>query len=212
MPKIVPIVEGKGEVAAFPKLLHRLLHENQRYDIQVVEPKSAHGCNNLKKPNGLEKFLRYAAIEPGCSAILILMDADGDCPRKLARDFASRVQTAGLRFPTVIVIAKCEYEAWFLASLDTMTGKPLTDGVMLPVGLEFTGAIEAERNVKGWLTERLPGSRAYKEDEDQAAFTQMIDIELAKQNSRSFRRLCHAVEEIIAAIVSGTIVITPAAR
>jgi hypothetical protein len=61
------------------------------------------------------------------------------------------------------------------------------------------------------LTERLSGSRAYKEDEDQAAFTQRIDLELAKQNSRSFRRLCHAVEEIIAAIDGGTSAVTPAA-
>jgi hypothetical protein len=136
MPKIVPLVEGKGEVTEFPKLLYRLLYENQRYDIQVAAPKNAHGCDNLKKLDGLEKFLCIAAIEPGCSAILILMDADGDCPQKLAQDFARRVQSIGSRFLTVIVIARCEYEAWFLASLDTIVGQPLTDGVMLPVGLK----------------------------------------------------------------------------
>ncbi len=211
MPKIVPIVEGGGEVAALPKLLHRLLYERQRYDIQIAKPINAKGCGNLKKPDGLEKFLLAAALEPDCSAILILMDADKDCPKTLAEGFTKRIRSAGIIFPTAIVVAKCEYEVWFLASLNTMTDKSLPDGVILPAGLEFSGDVEAKPGVKEWLTSHLPGSRTYKENEDQAPMTKWIDIALAKQNSRSFRRLCHAVEEMLAAIDSGEAVVTPAA-
>ena len=212
MPKIVPIVEGNGEAAALPKLLYRLLHKNQRYDIHITTPKNASGCDNLKKPGGLEKFLRLAVIQADCSAILILMDADESCPETLARDFADRILAAGMPFPTAVVIANSAYEAWFLARLETIVGKPLLDGAMLPSDLIFAGDIEAKRSPKDWLKAHLPAGRGWNEKEDQPAITQMMDIELAKQNSRSFRRLCHAVEEIIAAIDGGEIVVTPAAR
>ena len=211
MPKIVPIVEGKGEVTALPKLLYRLLKENQCTTIHVGRLQNAGGCGNLKKPGGLEKFLRNAMIQADCSAILILMDADGACPEILAQDFASRVRTAGTPFPTVIVIANSAYEAWFLASLETIAGQALPGGAALPADLKFTGDIEAKRSPGDWLKGHLPAGYTYNKGEDQSAFTQMIDIELAKANSRSFRRLCHAVEEIIAAIDSGTSAVTPSA-
>jgi hypothetical protein len=35
MPKIVPIVEGAGEVNAVPILCTKLLYERQRYDIFI---------------------------------------------------------------------------------------------------------------------------------------------------------------------------------
>ena len=38
MPTLVPIVEGDGEIEAFPLLLRRLLNEvYQRYDVTGVE-------------------------------------------------------------------------------------------------------------------------------------------------------------------------------
>ena len=175
MPKIVPIVEG-GEVVALPKLLYKLLREKHRYDIQIALPKNAKGCENLKKPGGLEKFLRVAALEPDCSAVLLLMDADKDCPKTLAEGFAKRIRTAGVTFSMAIVVARCEYEAWFLASLDTMTGKPLPDGVILPASLEFSGDVEAKRGAKEWLTSHLPDGRSYKEKEDQPALTHGLTL------------------------------------
>lgn len=67
MPKIVPIVEGDGEVDAVPKLLWKLLAEKQRWDIQVTRARNAHGCENLKKHGGLESFIERAWREPDCA-------------------------------------------------------------------------------------------------------------------------------------------------
>lgn len=204
MPKIVPIVEGPGEVEAVPSLLWKLLREMGRYDVQVARPKNAHGCGNLTTPGGLEKFVTLAGLERDCGAVLILMDADEQCPVQLAQSFAGRVQTMGVKHPVVVVIARCEYEAWFLASLPTIAAT-----LGLPDGTEYAGDVEARTGVKGWLSGQLPAGQAYKETIDQATMTSLLDTSLARQRSRSFRRLCHAIEQALEAVDNGQVVVTP---
>ena len=190
MPKIVPIVEGVGEVEAVPKLLWKLLIELGRYDIEIAGPKNAKGCSNLTKKDGLEKFVNIAWSEPDCGAVLILMDADIHCPRTIADDFARRIQAMGIRFTVVIVLAKCEYEGWFLP------------------GLNFPGDPEAKEGAKEWVRQHVLGG-TYKPSQDQVTLTQALDINLVRERSRSFRRLCHAVEEALTAIDNGQVVVTP---
>jgi hypothetical protein len=74
--KIVPIVEGDGEITAVPVLLHRLLQECSEYHFQIAIPKNAHGCGNLSKEGGIEKFVRYAWLEPSCAAVIVIVDGD----------------------------------------------------------------------------------------------------------------------------------------
>lgn len=206
---IVPIVEGQGDEKAVPLLLRKLLGEMNRWDIQIIRPKNAHGRSNLEKEEGLERFIQIALTEPGCAAILVLIDADENCAKQLAERFAERVRAAGVTVPVVIVCAKCEYEAWLLASLETMAGKDLKGKPGLPSGLQFEGDVESIRSVKGWLSRHFPGTRNYKEDSDQAPMTELLDTTMARQNSRSFRRLHHAIEQIVEAMNSGKVVVTP---
>jgi hypothetical protein len=200
---IVPIVEGPGDVEALPILLRRLLHERfQRYDVEIVRPKKTGGSGKLIKE--LERFLAYAATTPDCGSILVLIDADEKCPRELADSLASRSKALGLDKPTAVVCAKCEYETWFLASLETIRGR-----AAIAAAVSFTGDVESFRGVKGWLSDQMPSDRNYKETTDQASLTGFIDMDLAQANSRSFRRLCHAVEELLDAMDSGVPVVTP---
>lgn len=208
MPKIVPIVEGEGEVEAVPILLRKILEEMRRWDIQIARPKNSNGCENLKKPNGLERFVRLAEMEPDCAAILVLMDADEQCPKNLAMSFAARVRAVGVRYPTAIVLPKCEYEAWFLASLKSIAGKELKGRSGLPEGLAYVSDIEGLRGVKGWLSRQLPEGRIYKETLDQAPMTHLIDLQEARA-SRSFRRLFHAVEQLVEAVDNNKVIVTP---
>ena len=203
MPKLVPIVEGNGELKAVPILLYKLLHQLQRYDIHIAEPKPAYGRDNLLKPGGIEKFVRYAWRERECGAILILLDADEDCPLTLVRDLARRITALGLLYPVVIVCANRMFETWFLASFATLAG---------PIGLradEPPADAEAVKNPKDWLNQRFPRGRAYKETSDQEALTRLLDPALARAQSRSFRRLWQAVEQAVAAIDSGAKIVTP---
>lgn len=197
MPKIVPIVEGDGEVPAVPALLRRILGAAMRYDIQVARPKNANGRGNLTKVGGLERFIRYAWKEPDCGAILVLLDSEGECPRDIARGFSKRIIAMGVIFPVVIVVAHRAYEAWILASISTVAGH-----LDLAEGLEPPADAESIRHPKAWINANFPQGRAYKETQDQEAMTHLMDIGLASQ-TRSFRRFLHAVDEAVDAIDRG---------
>ncbi len=210
MPKIVPIVEG--EVQAVPGLLYKLLAElGRQHNIQIETPQNAHGRGNLTTPGGIERFVQNAWTKRDCGAVLVLVDADKDCPVELASDFARRVSAIGVRFPVVIVAANCEYEAWFLASLETITEIVLDSGTALPAGLSYTGDVEARAGVKGWLTAQFPPGRIYKETIDQKAMTRLLDPARVRLRSRSFRRLCHALEQAVEAIDQRRAFVTPSA-
>ena len=189
---IVPIVEGPGDEVAAPVLLRRVLGERLgRYDLEVKRPKKAKGRGRLVKR--LESFLEYARRTPRCAAILVLLDADKDCPKELGARLACRALTTGVGIPIAVVCAKPEYENWFLAS---------DEG--------FPGDVEGFRGAKEWLSHKMPSGLAYKETKDQAALSSAIDIEAAFQGSRSFRRLCSALEELVACIDTNKMSVTPA--
>ena len=196
MPTIVPVVEGAGDVAALPGLLGRILWEMyDRTDIIVAQGRSgvvnANGRQNLER--NLEKFLGHAQNKPECDAILVLLDADDDCPIDLAQGLLERGKQLGLTSPVQIVCANRSYESWFLASLDTIKGRG-----NIPDTAILSQAAEDVSNPKQWLTDQMPTGQAYKETIHQASLSQSIDIGMARHNSRSFRRLCHALEQLLA--------------
>ena len=202
MPTIVPVVEGDGDVAALPGLLARILLENNnRPDVLVAQGKSgvvkANGRPNLV--NKLDKFLQHAQNKPDCDAILVLLDADNDCPVDLGQQLSQRSEQIGTKCPVRIVCARRSYESWFLASLDAVKGKSV-----IPDTAALSGDAEAVPNPKQWITALLPRGQAYKETTHQAAISSFIDLDLAHKNSRSFRRLCHALEQLLDAIDSTT--------
>ena len=188
---------------AFPLLLRRILGERlQRYDLRVVTPKNLHGKGQLDKK--LESFLEYSAMESDCGGILVLRDADDDCPIELGKGLATRSQQRDIGYPVVIVCAKAEYESWFLASINTIKGN-----AGIPDTASLTGNAEDIANPKQWLTDWLPPGQAYKPTTHQASLSTHIDLNLAHANSRSFRRLCHAVEELVDAIDRHQVLVTP---
>ena len=207
MRTIVAVVEGDGEVTAFSGLLRKILHEkNERYDIQVggknVGMVNAHGKSKLLTK--LEDFLAHAQRKPDCAGILVLLDADEDCPVTLANQLSRLCNPSIQSKPVTIVCANREYETWFLASLDTVKGSGyIRDTASL------TGDAEDIRDPKKWLTDWMPPGQAYKPTTHQASLSSHIDLNLAHANSRSFRRLCHAVDELVDAIDRHQVLVTP---
>ena len=188
---IVPIVEGQGDEAAAPVLMRRILRErNERYDIDVLRPKRAKGKGGLVSL--LEDFIGYAAITNGCAAILVLLDADDDCPFELGNELARRARSIDIRVPAAVVCAKRKYENWFLASNEN-----------------FQGDAEEYGDAKDWLRREIASGLSYKETRDQVRFSAMMDIDAAFEASRSFRRLCNAVDELVKFVDTGVLKATP---
>lgn len=205
---LVPIVEGDGEMEAVPLLVRKVLEGRcGRLDVAVAKPKNAHSKDKLVRD--LERYVRYAAMTPGCEGILVLLDVHDDCAKGLAPDLAQRSRELNLRVPVAIVCAVREYEAWFLASLETLRGKSIKGKPGLLDSAEYTQPVEQLSGVKEWLTKHMPPGRAYKETTDQAPLTEHIDFTLAFDRSRSFRRLCHAVVQLVQAMDRGENAVTP---
>ena len=83
--RIVPIVEGHGEVQAVPELVRRLIAEfNPAVAIELARA-IRRPRGTLLKEGGLEDAVRLGALEIGDhGAILVLLDSEGDCPAELA--------------------------------------------------------------------------------------------------------------------------------
>ena len=192
MPKIVPIVEGPGDIEAVPELIRRILYDiYHAYDWQIAHPLKTNNLTTFRQR--VNDFMMYARGIPDCGAVLVLLDLDDGCPKDEALSLAQEIRN-GYYFshPVGVVLAHCEYEAWFLASLDTIAGN-----CDLPKDLSYSEPAENRRGVKEWLTEQMPPGIAYRETYHQVRMTQFIDLSLAQSRSRSFQRLCHAISQLI---------------
>ena len=90
------------------------------------------------------------------------------------------------------VLAKTEYEAWFLAAAGSLAGQRGLDEILEPPDNP-----EAIRGAKGWLNARMPRGRGYRETIDQTAFTATFDMAAARQSSPSFDKLWRDVESLL---------------
>lgn len=192
MPTLIPVVEGDGEREAVPLLLRRILTHNEHWTWQVGQARVIGGIGTLTKR--YDNVLQRLVLDSACDAILILNDLDDGCPMQEAQALARRAEQLQLPCPVAVVLAHREYEAWFLASLATIAGN-----YDLPADTRYPGGCEDLRGAKGWLSKQMPPGKIYKETIHQVKMTQLLDIDLARATSRSFRRLCRAVDELIAA-------------
>lgn len=196
MQRIIPIVEGDGDREAVPLLIRKILMAGEYWGWDVGRPKQARNLTLLQQK--LDSFLGYALKEPDCGGILILLDLDDGCPAVMAQKLANQTQQLALPKPVTIALAHREYESWFLASAPALSGH-----YDLPPDLQVPAHVEQVRGAKEWLTRQMPKNTVYKETVHQAKLTTRLDLALASHHSRSFRRLVHAIEQLVTAADGG---------
>ena len=185
MTTVSSIVEGHGEVAAMPVLLRRLAtHFSPQTPVSILKPTRVPRDKFLNRDNEFARYLKLAASECGADGwIMLLLDADDDCPVTCSHAILQKAKEI-ISCRISVIMANREYEAWFVASASSLHGKR---------GFTLTDAPpsdpEAIHNAKGWIADRML-NRGYGETTDQPAFSAAIDIDMAQQNSRSFRKLC----------------------
>ena len=198
VPSIVPIVEGPGEREAVPLLLRHLLQQILvRYDLIVAQPIVTNGKGNMDRR--LDKYLKYARIQKA-DGIIIVRDADDDCPYLTAHNMAKKVQVMNLGVPVVIVCPKPEFEAWFIGSLAGSYAASIREYLELLPTIAVPSNVEMLGDAKGWISRQMPEGKMYKPTRHQAKLAARICVNEASLNCRSFRRLRHAVEELVAAM------------
>jgi hypothetical protein len=184
--KVATIVEGYGEVAAVPVLLRRLAQwRTPEVFPEVLAPIRVRRDRFLNRDEEFQRYLRLAAAkcEDG-GWILVLLDADDDCPAQLAQQVLTRAAACVTHRRVSVVFATRKFEAWFIAAAASLDGHR---------GFAFDPAdtIDAEtpRDAKGWLRQRMAGG-TYGETTDQPAFAARFDLQQAFDGSRSFRKRC----------------------
>lgn len=194
--KVASIVEGDGEVIALPLLLRRIgeWRTPEAY-VEVQNPIRVRRDRFLNRDDEFGRYLQLAAGKSGNNGwILILLDADDDCPSELGNSIAMRAAEHVPHRQVAVVLANREFEAWFIASADSLNGFR---------GFAHDGEPcdpERPRDAKGWIRARMAGG-TYGETTDQPAFVTRMSLEQAHERSRSFRKLCSEWDRKVWALV-----------
>jgi Domain of unknown function (DUF4276) len=195
---IACIVEGDGEETAVPLLVARVarLLDPPAYINAFVSQRISRG--RLVKQPHLEKAIEFAARAIGRQgAILVLIDADDDCPATLGPTMLQWASAARIDIPIAVVLAKREFEAWFLASAASLQGQYGS-----PPDLQPPPDPEGIRDAKGWIGKRMPHGQPYREVLHQVAFTKTFDLTLARA-ADSFDKFQRDIALLIARLRQG---------
>ncbi len=183
MAMIQPIVEGHGDVEAFPVLLRRLVDEAQAWNVGIGRP-IRRRRNELVRETEVMRAVRLALLQPDCGAVLILFDGNSDCPAELGPAVQAWAASAAGGIPCGVVLAHREYEAWFLAALESLRGhRGIRDDARPHPDPE--GPLGAKEQLEGWMQ----AGSSYLERTDQPAFSARFSLPDAYRRSRSFRKL-----------------------
>ena len=169
------VVEGSGDAGAVPLLLRRYLH-----GLGEFRDLLGNGRENALKPKGLEGYVATAAARPGCIAVIVVLDSEGDPVCRLGPSLTKRAEQVTQK-PVLVSIAHESYGDWIVASAET-----LGPGLNFQPGMNGLAAISAAlRPAK------------YVKPTWQPRLTQRIDIEVAASRNASLHRFFARFEDII---------------
>jgi hypothetical protein len=189
------IVEGHGEVQAVPVLIRRIAADlYPELAIDIPRPIRVHR-DQVVKDDELEREVEFAARKiQGQGAILIILDSDDDCPAELGPALLHRVSQVFHNVPIAVVLAKHEFEAWFLAAAESLRGER-----GLRSDIDSPSDPEAIRGAKEWLRDRMQSGKTYRSKRDQPALATLFDIEQARQVDsfdKCYRDIVRLLEEL----------------
>lgn len=191
---IASIVTGEGEIEAVPLLIRRIAHELAP-GLHVHAPRPQRVPESrLVKPGELERRVEFAARQaPG---VLVVLDCDDGCPAQEGPALLRRAQAVRPSVPVEVVLARREFETWFLAAAESLAGRRgLLDTLVAPP------EPEAIRGAKEWLRRHMKPGHAYREVLDQPKLTHAFDMSTARKRSDSFDVLFRRLTALIRRVV-----------
>ncbi len=193
--KIGCVVEGKGEVKAVPILIRRVAAIHCPELVPVISTPIRFPRNKVFKTGELEHAVGIAIRSISKQGtILIILDSDDDCPADLAPTLLNRISPIFRNIPIAVVLAKQEFESWFLAAAESLRGKRgLKDDINPP------SSPENIRGAKEWLSKQMENNRKYRETLDQPALAALFDIEQARRSDsfdKCYRDIAWLLEEL----------------
>jgi hypothetical protein len=163
------------------------------YNVAVASP-IRRPRSKLVKKDTLEQAVELAKIQAGCKAILVLLDADDDCPKTLVPELQFWATKVAHPLPCAVVFANKEYEGWFLSCVESLRGHR---GILTAAFSEPNS--EEIRDAKGRLERKMENGRKYLETTDQAALTAKADWNEVHNRCRSFRKFAKETRVLLTA-------------
>lgn len=151
--------------------------------------------SRLLKAGEIERAVVLASYKlNGKGGIFILLDGDFKdcCPARNGPELRARAQATRRDIPISVVLAKMEYETWFLAAAESLRGKR-----GLPETLQPPLNPENIHGAKEWINDHMPEGQRYTETTDQPAFTELFDMTAARTNSESFDKCYRDIEKML---------------
>lgn len=173
---------------AVPILIRRLVElVNPALYANVQHPiRKSRGT--LLREGGIEGAVELAVRGlPELGFVLIIIDSDDSCPKELAPELLARALRTGRR-PVGVVLAKMEFESWFIAAAESIAGHS-----GLPPNLVTPADPESIRGAKEWLQKAMPPGRAYSPTIDQPSLASKFDLNAARR-APSFDKMCREIE------------------
>jgi hypothetical protein len=183
---IASVVEGHGEVSAVPALVRKVASEC--FDCHVVNLPKPHRVPRGQMVTGdhLARALQLqAARVTGRGGVLVILDADDDCPVELGRKLATTTSSANIQ----VAVANREFEAWFLAGIESLRAHR-----MVKDKASYAPDPDLTRDAKGALTDLM--IEKYNETLHQPAFASLLDVNAAMR-SRSFRHFVDSIGRLV---------------
>lgn len=176
--RLLPIVEGPGDIEAVPILIRSVLHFHGLYDVDVLRPYRFGDVHKVAR--NYERYVRTAEKEK--AAILWAIDCDDGCPVQWVKHFEQELP-GGITVPVRFAFFCREYECIFLAERECLRHLAIPEKAELPTDPESV------RGAKEFISSLMPRGSAYKETVHQARLTARLDLGVARKNSRTFRHL-----------------------
>jgi hypothetical protein len=192
--KIAAIVEGYGECEAVPILIRRIARTIDPGFVPKVFPPLRVPASRIMKEGEMERSVDLAVRKvQGQGGIVVVLDCDWDngCPAIDGPALLNRAMEVCKDLPIAVILAKREFEAWFLAAAESLRGKH-----GLPNDLRSPARPEDIRGAKEWLSDKMPYGRSYAETTDQPAFTELFDMSQARR-ADSFDKFYREIERML---------------
>jgi len=190
---IVCLGEGHADCDSLPTLLTRvaallghvppILPEPIRFKRQRIERQG-----ELARLLGLARKKLRA---PG--GILLVLDADDDCPAELGPRLLAAARSACSDVPLAVVAAKRMFETWVIAGAEGLFESGELARADMPSAPE-----EDVRSPKQWLSDHICREGGYGEVADLKRLTGAFSLEQASIRSPSFEKLCREVGRLLA--------------
>jgi hypothetical protein len=187
---IVCLGEGDSDCDSLPTLLTRVAEFLGEEPPILQEPIRFRRNRVLK--DELSRLLGLARKKlrtPG--GVLIVLDADEDCPAELGPSILLRASELSSDMPVAAVVAKRMFESWVIAGAEGLISEGEVNSKEVPPDPESV------RSPKQWLSARIKRDDGYGEMADLKRLTGCFSIEHAHRRSPSFRKLCKEVARLL---------------